>query len=344
MFKDVLLRYLRDPLIKKIFLFAGGGYLILVLAVTLSPLRNPSPEGGQGGSASGKEASDKKASARGRIAKKKPVEAGAPLTALEQTGLQRVRYAKGTISAEWFGSPRAPRTGVLRAYYPDGTLWLEAMFQSGQMNGRIKTFYPGGILWGELSLAQGILSGESRWNYGNGKVWIKMTASNGACEQIPEAYSESGEPARTSKQSDSQGSGYFKVLDASGKPIAQWGSSGEDTTAEGIRVFYAGGDPSLVLGASAGSLEGTSTLYYPGKFVFQEMGFQSGRLTEGIKTYYPGGALWTELVPDAQTREVTLRAFYEDGSLWLSGEDKDLQQPCPLRMYSEGESRKAGGK
>jgi antitoxin component YwqK of YwqJK toxin-antitoxin module len=194
-----------------------------------------------------------------------------------------------------------------------------------------------------MTLSQGILSGESRWNYGDGKIWIKMTVRDGVCEKIPEIYSESGEPAQAPKRSDSQGSGYFKVLDASGKPIAQWGRSGEETSTEGIRVFYAGGEPSLELAAAAENLEGVSKLYYPGKFIFQEMGFQAGGLAEGIKTYYPGGALWTELIPDSQTRQVRFRVFYEDGSLWISGDEKDLQEPCPLRMHSEGEWRKPEG-
>ena len=81
---------------------------------------------------------------------------------------------------------------IVKRYYENGNLIVEAPFKNGVAEGIAKSYYANGNLSREIPLKNGKREGIEKWYYENGNLSREIPYKNGVAEGIVRSYYESG--------------------------------------------------------------------------------------------------------------------------------------------------------
>jgi antitoxin component YwqK of YwqJK toxin-antitoxin module len=327
----------RDPKLRKLFMVFAAAYVVLA-AVFLITADKPDPSQSAAGERGGEGAGGSEAPVSRGGQKTAGYVDGVPpeMDRLDQSpeGVKKVFYRNGAVSAEWISDGKPGVGGVLKAFYPGGTLWAEFSLAGGWPDGVANTYYSNGALWTLSNYRQGALSGMIQFFYPETGPWVEMRMEKGEVPGLPDFYSETGEIRKPPPISDREGSQYFKVFDARGDVITHWAQT--DGSEENVlTTFYADGGKSSRWTMTDGRLHGTAQMFYSGEVLWREYIFEGGRVAGPVKSYYPDGSLWTEMELDGEGVVRLFRAFYPGGAVWFEMVPPSAGAETPVGLFSE---------
>jgi hypothetical protein len=107
------------------------------------------------------------------------------LSSLQVEEGYRTRPSREAVSA-------APREGLHREYYEDGTLKSEVGYKDGQIDGRCRLYYKNGNLRRQFYYHNGAVNGKAFEFYENGQYKVEGNYKNGVVDDVNKFYYENG--------------------------------------------------------------------------------------------------------------------------------------------------------
>jgi antitoxin component YwqK of YwqJK toxin-antitoxin module len=135
----------------------------------------------------------------------------------KKTGFWVIQADDETTKKEEGNYANGLRTGVWKAYYPDGKLKHQITFVDGLAKGKASFYYPDGTLWEEGNWNEYCWVGEYRLYYPNGQAAYEWSYNNlGRREGVQKYYFENGSKKYVGKWGDGQVTGNVEVYDSTG--------------------------------------------------------------------------------------------------------------------------------
>lgn len=123
----------------------------------------------------------------------------------------------GTTKKEEGTYSNGQRTGLWKAFYPDGKLKHQITFVDGLAKGKASFYFPNGTLWEEGNWNEYCWIGEYRLYYPNGQAAYEWNYNNlGRREGVQKYYFENGSKKYIGNWGDGQITGNVEVFDSTG--------------------------------------------------------------------------------------------------------------------------------
>ncbi|MEO6883757.1 MAG: toxin-antitoxin system YwqK family antitoxin [Bacteroidia bacterium] len=108
-------------------------------------------------------------------------------------------------------------TKTKKIYYPNGTLFQEAIFKDALLNGHFKQYYPNGSMKCESDYSDGKLVGITKWYYETGQLQTEMYYIMGKEEGLQKEYNIEGDLTMEAYMKDGKQNGIGKTFFKDGK-------------------------------------------------------------------------------------------------------------------------------